>query len=350
MSFYLSYCLTILIAGMRIYLTLIILIILYVPSAAQEYIYTKEGRAMFNKRHMVYQCLNRLKKGKADQAALRICECEVEKLDRRFTNKQFKKYSDGGVVNLDGLIEEDTLVKKDIEDCYRNSGVTFLLQAESFEEQFISGCIKTIWNSSEKNLDSNRVKNFCNCQLQLVKTKKISDAEMQTLMNPNSILFYEMMYTCGNPFATKDALERSWTSTSANDVEGPSIDTIRVLTLNGMTYVKMKIGSNVQVWLFDTGASDLLVDTETEKALMNEQILGESNYLGPTEYEMANGIIDTCRRYRVNNVQIGSFTIDNVLLSVTDKGKRLIVGKSLMNKFSQWILNNAQNRLILFKQ
>lgn len=335
---------------MRIYLTLIAIIILHVPTIAQEYVYTKEGRVIFNKRHMVYQCLNRLKKGKADKAALQICECYVDKLDRRFTNKQLKKYSDGGVVDLDGMINEDSVVKKDVEDCYRNSGVTFLLQAESFEDQFISSCIETIWNSSEKNLDSNRVKSFCNCQLQLVKSKKISDAEMQTLRNPNSILFYEMMYTCGNPFATKETLERSWTASSANDVEGPSMDTIRVLTLNGMTYVKMKIGSNVQVWMFDTGASDLLVDADTEKALMSEQILGQSNYLGTTEYEMANGMIDTCRRYRVNNVQIGNFTVDNVLLSVTDKGKRLIVGKSLLNKFSQWILSNEQNRLILFKQ
>jgi hypothetical protein len=331
-------------------LAFVTLFFLHLSSAAQEYIYTKEGRVMFNKRQMVYQCLNRLKKGKADKAALQICECEVDKLDRRFTNKQLKKYSSGGVVSVDGLITEDSLVKKDIEDCYRNSGITFLLQAESFEERFISNCIENIWYSSEKNLDSNRVKNFCNCQLQLVKTKKISDAEMKTLFNPNSILFYEMMYTCGNPFATKEALERSWTSTSANDVEGPSSDTVTVLSLNGMTYVKMKIGTSVQVWLFDTGASDLLVDAETEKTLKAENILSESNYLGTVEYEMANGIIDTCRRYRVNKVQIGSFTVNNILLSVTDKGKRLIVGKSLMNKFSQWILNNAQNRLILFKQ
>src|SRR5215213_8302607 len=101
------------------FLTLVVLLVLHISASAQEYIYTKEGRVMFNKRHMVYQCLNRLKKGKTDKAALQICECEVEKLDRRFTNKQLKKYSGGGVVSLDGLINEDSLVKKDIENCYR---------------------------------------------------------------------------------------------------------------------------------------------------------------------------------------------------------------------------------------
>jgi hypothetical protein len=335
---------------MRIYLPLIAMLMLHISAASQEYIYTKEGRVMFNKRHMVYQCLNTLKKGKADKAALAICECEVEKLDRRFTNKQFKKYSSGGVVNLIGLIKEDSLVEKDIIECYTSSGVAILLQAESFEEAFLSNCQKVIWGSSKKILDSNRVKNFCSCQLQMVKTKKITDSEMNTLWNPNSILFYEMMYRCSDPFQTADDIGRNWTSASANDVRGPQNDTINILSLNGLTYIKMKIGSDVQVWLFDTGASDLLVDAETEVKLKAENILSESNYLGTTQYEMANGMIDTCRRYRVNSVQVGAFTVDNVLLSVTDKGKRLIVGKSLLNKFSHWILNNAQNSLILFKQ
>jgi predicted aspartyl protease len=117
-----------------------------------------------------------------------------------------------------------------------------------------------------------------------------------------------------------------------------------------MTYVKIKIGSMIQVWLLDTGASDLLIGTELESALKKENIINESNYLGTGEYELANGMIDTCRRYKVNNVQIGDFIIDNVLLAVTEKGKRIIVGKALLNKFRKWSLNNEENKLVLSKQ
>jgi predicted aspartyl protease len=65
---------------------------------------------------------------------------------------------------------------------------------------------------------------------------------------------------------------------------------------------------------------------------------------------MANGTVDTCRRYRINNVQIGHFKVDNVIVSVSEKGKRIIVGKALLNKFRTWSLNNQQNTLVLSKQ
>jgi hypothetical protein len=64
---------------------------------------------------------------------------------------------------------------------------------------------------------------------------------------------------------------------------------------------------------------------------------------------MANGTIDTCRKYVVNNIRIGKFFVNNVTVAVTDKGKRIIAGKSLLNKFSTWILNNQNSTLVLSK-
>jgi hypothetical protein len=182
-----------------------------------------------------------------------------------------------------------------------------------------------------------------------VKTKKITDAQMKTLRNPNSILFYEMIYTCGNPFSTSNEAERNWSKQSQMDVKGPVIDTIDILNLNGMTYVKVKVGSMIQMWLLDTGASDLLINAEMEETLKKENILNDANYLGIGEYEMANGTIDTCRKYKINNVRFGKFYVDNITVAVSDKGKRIIAGKSLLNKFSTWILNNETSTLILTK-
>jgi predicted aspartyl protease len=158
------------------------------------------------------------------------------------------------------------------------------------------------------------------------------------------------MYTCGDPFIGKGEGPENWSASSQKDVKGEAVDTIHVLALNGMTYVKVKIGSTEQVWLLDTGASDLLINTETEAVLIKEKIINPANYLGTGEYEMANGTVDTCRRYRINNVQIGHFKVDNVIVSVSEKGKRIIVGKALLNKFRTWSLNNQQNTLVLSKQ
>ena len=116
-----------------------------------------------------------------------------------------------------------------------------------------------------------------------------------------------------------------------------------------MAYLEIKVGSLVQVWLFDTGASDLLINTDMEEDLKKENILNESNYLGIGQYEMANGMIDTCRKYRVNDIMIGEFAVDNVVVAVTEKGKRIIAGRALLNKFSRWFINNQNSTLILVK-
>ena len=209
--------------------------------------------------------------------------------------------------------------------------------------------MESIKKNSEKKLDSNRLRSFCNCQLNLIKTKQLSDDEMEVLSNPNSLLFFEIMYKCGDPFIEKGEPGKNWNLQSANDITGPERDTIKVLTLHGMTYVKIKTGSIVQVWLFDTGASDLLITKDMEAELKKENFITAQNYLGTGEYEMANGMVDTCRKYQINNVQIGKFYINNIVIAVSDKARRIIVGKGLLNKFSNWTLNNSDNTLTLTK-
>jgi Aspartyl protease len=313
------------------------------------FIKTKEGIPILNRRELVSNCLKALHKDRNDKTALSICECEISKIDKNFTNKQYRKYTRNNIIDIFALVKEDTIIAKAIQECYTKSGQTTLLQAQGFESEFISSCIKGIQNNTEKTLDVNLVTRFCYCQLELVKSKKISDSEMQTLSNPNSVLFYEMMYKCGNPFLNKDNLENNWNKNSEKDITGPVSDTIKILSMNGMTYVKMKVGSMVQIWLFDTGASDLLINKEMEETLKKENIITEASYLGIGEYEMANGMIDTCRKYKIDNIQIGQFSINNVVIAVTDKGKRIIVGKAIINKFSKWVLNNQNNTLILSK-
>ena len=314
-----------------------------------NFIYTKEGRPILNRKQLIKNCLESLHQSKTNETAVSICECEIDKIDRHFTNKQYKKYTTRGIIDIPELIKEDSLLEIEIQKCYTNSGKSILMQAEGFQNEFISNCIKSIQNNTKKKLDISRVTSFCTCQLNLVKTKQISDSLMETINNPNSLLFYEIMYKCGDPFSNGESLLTNWNINLAEDIIGPLNDTIKVLNLNGMTYVKVKMGSMVQLWLFDTGASDLLINKEMEVNLKKENIILETNYLGIGEYEMANGMIDTCKRYKIDNVKIGNFSINNIVVAVTEKGKRVIIGKGLLNKFSNWKLNNSDNTLILEK-
>lgn len=325
------------------------LCVTYEIQAQRSFIKTTDGRAVLNKKQLINSCLKTLNKDRSDVTALTICECQTEKFDNHFTYKQFKKHLKDGLVDLNGLLEEDSTLKKEIGMCYTNSGKTILLRAQGFEKEFIADCIKNIQGNTEKMLSLDKLKDFCTCQLELVKTKQLTDAEMVSLSNPNSVLFFEITYKCGNPFVDIDNANKNWSNDFVKDIIGPATDTINVITLNGMTYVKVKMGSAIQVWLLDTGASDLLITKEMETQLLKEEVLTKINYLGTGEYEMANGVIDTCRKYKIDNVKIGKFTVNNITLAVTDKGKRIIIGKALLNKFGNWVLNNKSETLILSK-
>lgn len=330
-------------------LTLLINSVSLQAFAQSDFIESKEGKPVLYRRILIRNCLDGLHKGKTDQTAIDICECQVNKLDGHFSNKAYRAHTKNGKIDIEGLLNEDSAFRKEFEACFTASGKATLINAEGFEKEFVNSCIQNLKKNSEKKLDSISLVNFCTCQINLIKTKKISDEEMETLKNPNSLLFYEIMYKCGNPFSGHDPKESNWNETGINDITGPAADTISILSFNGMTYIKLKTGSMVQFWLFDTGAGDLLINKDMEDKLKLEGILSTSNFLGTAEYEMANGSVDTCRRYKLSQLRLGKFSINNVDVAVTDKGKKIIIGRSLLNKFSAWALDNKQNTLTLSK-
>ncbi len=323
---------------------------LSVVAAQSGSIHTKEGLPILGKKQLISNCLQSFHKAPSDSLARLVCQCQVSKLDNYFTARQYRHHTFKGVIDLAAMIKEDSLMNAQINACFKGTGNTILMQAEGFEDEFLATCKENIVNSTTKTLSPDHISQFCQCQLQMIKTKRLTDADMATLSNPNSLLFFETMYTCGDPFDNARTTTTSqWKETAANDVNGPPSDTIDVLTMNGLTYVKMKTGSLVQFWLFDTGASDLLINTDMEKTLTEEGILSGENSLGTGEYELANGTIDTCRKYRINNIRIGNYWVNNVTVAVSDTARRIIIGKSLLNKFSNWILDNRNNYLLLHK-
>ena len=314
----------------------------------QNFISSKEGKPMLNRFNFINNCLRSLNKERTDKTAMTICECQANKIDGHFTNKQYRQLGNSDMVDLSGLIKEDTALYREIQRCYTGSGKTFLIQAEGFKEEFINNCMKSIRrNDTDGRLDTVRVRNFCNCQLNLVTSKQIADAEIEKMNNPNSVLFFEMMYKCGDPFREENTGSKNWNENAGKDVLGPASDTVRILTMEGMTYIKLKTGSMIQFWLFDTGATDLLINKEMEEQLKKEGMISQASYLGTGKYEMANGTIDTCRKYQVNNIQVGHYKINNIIMAVSDKSKRIIAGKGLLNKFTNWTLDNKNDLLIL---
>src|SRR5258706_4899664 len=82
--------------------------------AQNNFIYTKEGRMIMNKKQLISTCLEALHKNKTDSTAVAICECQVSKIDRHFSNQQYKRFNHAGIINVAGLLDEDSLIYKQI--------------------------------------------------------------------------------------------------------------------------------------------------------------------------------------------------------------------------------------------
>jgi len=106
----------------------------------EAYIRSKEGKSIIDKKAFVSNCLIGFHKDRNDKTALAICECEAAKMDRHFTNKEYRDFTASHVIDISGLIKKDSLFEKQIQDCYTSSGKTILLQAEGFEDEFIKDC------------------------------------------------------------------------------------------------------------------------------------------------------------------------------------------------------------------
>ncbi len=252
-----------------------------------ESIYTKEGKPILNRRDMIYNCLHSMNTDRSNKSALDICECQMNKLNYSFTTKQYRSVTVNRVVDIAKLIKLDTAVENAIERCYKSSNQTILLSAQSFGGAMIEKCKENILSKATKDVDINKVANFCSCQLEIIKNKKLNDVEMDALNDPNSILFYQVMSTCGDPFSDND-FKSEWTQASGRDINGPQSDTVNLLSFNGMHYVKLKVGSVIYFWLLDTGASDMLITKELEQKLKDEKIFSAGVYFSICHFIFSN--------------------------------------------------------------
>lgn len=320
-----------------------------ITQAQDSYIETTDGVQIMLRRNYENSCLRSMGKDRSDKSAVAVCECMSGKWNNRFSSAQFSRYSTATSIDMEGLLKLDTVLQKELDDCVKLNNKSLLYEAEFKESALLKRCIKKIRQMHDAKIDTSKVKQYCECQINLVRQKKIADKEIDDLSNPNSQIFYQFYYNCEFPLLERDTVDRNWNEKSINDVEGPDVDTVKILNFKGMTFVKMKIGNNKQIWMLDSGASELFVTKETEEQFKKEGIITNINFLGTKEFELADGRTDTCRRYIINGVQIGKYKLNNVCIAVSDKAKRILLGRSVLNKFGRWILDNRKSNLILTK-
>ncbi len=211
------------------------------------------------------------------------------------------------------------------------------------QELGIAACMKAAHDNAAYDIDAVMdVRKYCECALaRIEENERMTMADLEELQDRNSVLAHELAVPCVQA-AMYTAIG------SAGRLEGDATsDTIAVLDTPKGIKVKVAIGGVEYYFLFDSGASDIIVSTSLEKKLAATGAI--AGYLDSLGYEMANGDIIHCRRAIVNGVRVGGFNADSCVVAIYDGDIDYLLGKSFLDKFSSWSFIEGGTKLVLVK-
>lgn len=322
-------------------------------SGDEEYYIMKCGTALGKKTEMIAACSGGIPENFEDAftETEQMCDCLLSTISKYFTLEEFMAMvndygSDFGTVLIQNGEEE---IVKEIQDCalsYVDDEFDLTKAEDQFEKGFMIGCISSIKNDPELKklgLDENA---YCECVKEEIMTRGFSLSQMEELKDVNSELFNEVVLVC---IAKPGVLEGD--ESSNPDVEGELYKDEIPLINSGSSYkVKLVIGGVKKYFIIDSGASDIMISDDLEMELILEGIISTDNYLEEVDYELADGSVVACRRFVLNEVRIGEYTVNNVEIAVLDDhGDEFLLGKSFLDKFSSWSIDNQNETLILKK-
>lgn len=199
-------------------------------------------------------------------------------------------------------------------------------------------------------------KNFENCMQELPSGKSSPLEDMGPLNKEGllriknafeyllDILKYDKQYNQNDndPFS-KNNYKKNIT------VESKTNDDITLTYDGNISTLAVNIGGVVTTMVLDSGASDVTISKDVESDLIEKGIISKDSYLEPGLYKLADGSVVTSQRIKVPFLKVGSFEVKNVICSVSPTGNILLLGKSFLDQFSKWSIDNNKHILTLEK-
>ncbi len=216
----------------------------------------------------------------------------------------------------------------------------------------IKNCVNEIINDDEMEeiWTKELAEKYCECAVNKLLSAGYTYKEVLQIEDENSSTFNEIAVPCLLEILNTKEGFKSSNSYNINDIKGGSYRSLVPLTdYFGKGYkVKISIAGVSKYYLFDTGASDLIIDRETERELLLNGVLKRENYLNKTEYTLANNQTVQGQEVKVDNIKIGDYTLNNVVITIIDESS-LLCGISFLHKFKKWEIDKKNNVLILYK-
>lgn len=235
-------------------------------------------------------------------------------------------------------IQDDFTMKNDYKD-------------PKYKDYIIHNCVNEIIQSQDSipGMTHSIAEDICTCAITKMYDEDYNFGEISEIEDLNSVAFNEIIISClPDEFVDydKDFVKNQYIP---NDIIGsPKTSTIELKNISGSYKIKLSIEGETRYFLFDTGASDLIIDDKIENELIESGIIKPSSYIGEIKYEMANNETTTAKLVRLDNIKIGDYTINNVVVGIIKNGS-LLCGTGLLDKFQKWDFDSKNATLTIYR-
>ena len=217
----------------------------------------------------------------------------------------------------------------------------------SVGESYIDLCIDRYQVMGTYSIEESQ--KFCRCEYEnlLVRVDDYDDyvKYYDEIGDQNKPSYNEIILPCRNSFKKAKGSNLY----NPNDIEGFSDQSIVKLLPDGTTFkVKLTISGIVRYFVYDTGASELVINSELEKELLKTGKISLSDYVDSKQFEIADGSLIEAKGVRLNNIIVGGFRVNNVVAYITEEGG-MLCGMGLMNKFRTWELDKENKMITIYK-
>jgi aspartyl protease family protein len=121
---------------------------------------------------------------------------------------------------------------------------------------------------------------------------------------------------------------------------------IKMKKENGIYLVPIRINGVLMEFIFDTGASDIIISATEALFLFKQGKLSENDFIGKQQYMIADGSISEGTIIILRTVKIGNKTLTDVKASIVhNTNAPLLLGQSALSKFGK--ISIDYNRLEL---
>jgi hypothetical protein len=265
------------------YIKFLLVLFLIVNSMSQllaQPVYTKDNKFIWNREDFVDACVEGANSETVDLDGFEIdmedyCSCFCDKIIPNNTMSEIEAALEKGDMTSLFLREDNLELLIDCASKTLEISNDFQYKKNDFtevSELTIKRCVGELMNDPEmaEIFTQQLAYDYCFCTYNKLMSNGFTYEDIQQIEDENSEAFNEITLPCLTEILNKTGNSLSSNNYNSSDIVGyPSVSRIKLVDYLNVGYkIEISIDGITKYYLFDTGASDLIIDRDMERELL----------------------------------------------------------------------------------